>query len=148
MRAGLPATMTPGGTSFVTTAPAPTMALAPMISPGRITAPPPDRSALANGGDREAVRVDLGAREFVVGERDVRADEDIVLDAQAIPELHPALDRGAVADDHIVFDENLRADVAVTADPGPGQDDDELPEGAARADPGGVHIRSGVNFRR
>src|SRR5437879_3450002 len=41
MRAGFPATITPSGTSLVTTAPAPTIALAPIVTPGRITAPLP-----------------------------------------------------------------------------------------------------------
>jgi hypothetical protein len=41
MRAGLPATAAPSGTSRVTTLPAPTMALSPMRTPGRMIAPPP-----------------------------------------------------------------------------------------------------------
>ena len=34
MRAGFPATMQPGGTSRVTTLPAPTIELSPMLTPG------------------------------------------------------------------------------------------------------------------
>jgi len=37
-RAGLPATMVLAGTSFVTTAPAPTNAFSPMVIPARIVA--------------------------------------------------------------------------------------------------------------
>ena len=40
-RAGLPATTAPSGTSLVTTAPAPTVALAPMVTPHRMVAPEP-----------------------------------------------------------------------------------------------------------
>ncbi len=40
-RAGLPATTAPGGTSRVTTAPAPTIARAPISMPHRMTAPLP-----------------------------------------------------------------------------------------------------------
>src|SRR5262245_44363442 len=40
-RAGLPATTPPGGTSFVTTAPAPTSAPSPIVTPHRMTAPLP-----------------------------------------------------------------------------------------------------------
>ena len=36
-RAGDPPTMLPGGTSLVTTAPAATMALGPIVTPGRIS---------------------------------------------------------------------------------------------------------------
>jgi hypothetical protein len=39
--AGTPLTVTPAGTSFVTTAPAPMMALSPIVTPGRINAPMP-----------------------------------------------------------------------------------------------------------
>src|ERR1019366_231921 len=38
MRAGFPATIAIGGTSLVTTAPAPTMSFSPMVSPGRMVA--------------------------------------------------------------------------------------------------------------
>jgi hypothetical protein len=41
MRAGFPATVAPSGTSRVTTLPAPTMALSPIRTPGRMIAPPP-----------------------------------------------------------------------------------------------------------
>src|SRR5262249_48244884 len=40
-RAGTPATTAKSGTSFVTTAPAPTMAPFPMVTPQRMTAPLP-----------------------------------------------------------------------------------------------------------
>ena len=39
MRAGLPTTTTRGGTSFVTTAPAPTKASSPISMPGRVRSP-------------------------------------------------------------------------------------------------------------
>lgn len=44
-------------------------------------------------------------REVVVGECSIRPDKRVVLDAQAIPELHAVLDRDAIADDDIVLDE-------------------------------------------
>ena len=45
-RAGFPATVWPGATSQVTTAPAPMMASSPMVTPGKINAPPPVRLRL------------------------------------------------------------------------------------------------------
>jgi hypothetical protein len=39
--AGTPLTVTPEGTSLVTTAPAPTIALSPILTPGKINAPMP-----------------------------------------------------------------------------------------------------------
>src|SRR5690606_11044916 len=45
-RHGFPAASTPGGTSFVTTAPAPMTAPSPMRTPGRMMAPPPAQTSL------------------------------------------------------------------------------------------------------
>jgi hypothetical protein len=47
--AGLPTTVVPGGTSRVTTLPAPTMASSPMLTPGRTTALPPIHTANPQG---------------------------------------------------------------------------------------------------
>ena len=45
MRAGLPTTIARSGTSLVTTAPEPTKAFSPMVTPGINTLPPPTRAA-------------------------------------------------------------------------------------------------------
>ena len=74
------------------------------------------------------------AREAVVGKRGVGTNEHVVADAQAIPQLHPALDRDAVTNHYVVLDQAVRADIAVTADPGAGQDDDKLPDAGAGTD--------------
>ena len=83
LRAGFPATTAPGGTSRVTTEPAPTTASAPTVTPGSTTTPPPshrvvadDKTGEANlplgpaqsgvdrmaGGEQLHVRPDLGRR--------------------------------------------------------------------------------------
>ena len=110
------------------------MASRPIVMPGRMVAPPPDRSAGFNGRDRKGGRVLLAAREGVVGEGNVGADEDVVFDAQAVPELYAGFHRDAVADDDFVLDEDVGADVAVSTDAGVGEDDDELPDAGGRAD--------------
>ncbi len=53
-RAGMPATIAFGGTSFVTTAPAPTIAPSPMVTPGRITdfAPSQTSAPIVTGAER------------------------------------------------------------------------------------------------
>ena len=76
----------------------------------------------------------LAAWEAVIGERGVGTNEHVVADAQSIPQLHPALDRDAVTNDYVVLDQAVRADVAVTANPGAGQDDDKLPDAGAGTD--------------
>ena len=128
MRAGLPMTTALSGTDFVTTAPAPTMARLPIVRPGRMVAPPPDRSAGFNRRHREGGWILLAARKRVIGEGDIGADEDVVLDAQAIPKLHAGFHRDAVADDYVILYEDVGADVAVGPDAGVAEDYDELPD--------------------
>lgn len=147
MRAGLPITIAPDGTLCVTTAPAPTMACSPMIRPGKITAPPPDGCAFANSCDREMIRIGLRARELVIGKGNVGADEHVILDTQAIPELNSILDGDPITHDDIVFDKDLGANVAVASNPGIGQHDDELPDSGSCTDLDALHVCTCVNHR-
>src|SRR5437773_702665 len=66
-RAGLPTTTARGGTSFVTTAPAPTKASSPISTPGQRIAPPPTRAprrivgpSISAGGSGSRVAVERG----------------------------------------------------------------------------------------
>ena len=83
----------------------------------------------------------------VVGEGRVRPDKDIILDPQPIPKINAVFQRYPVTDDNIIFDEALRADIAVAANPGTGQDDGELPDARAVADPVGLDIGERVDGR-
>ena len=134
MRAGLPATTAYGGTDSTTTAPAPTIAPRPMVIPGSSVALAPI----------DAPSFTIVVRNFV-GRRLLRGkrsfanvafgtDEDVVLDAHAVPELDAAFHRDAIADDDVVLDERVVADVAVGADARPGQHVRERPDARARAD--------------
>lgn len=118
-----------------------------MVMPGRMVAPPPDRSAGFNGRCRKGGRVLLAAREGVVGEGDVGADEDVVPDAQAVPELDAGFHRDAVANDDVVLDEGVGADVAISADMGIGKDDDELPDAGVGTDVDGLYVGQSVDLR-
>lgn len=122
------------------------MAPRPIVMPGRMVAPPPDRSAGFNGRYRKGCRVLLATREGVVGEGDVGADEDVVLDAQAVPELNAGFHRDTVADDDVVLDEDVGADVAVGTDAGVGEDDDELPDAGASAYLCGLYVRQRMDI--
>ena len=85
MRAGLPATIAPAGTSFVTTEPAPTNALAPIVTPGSSTLPPPTRAARRMRGalaHERQTRAAMGDP-LVVHRDDARAAEHLVLDDDA-----------------------------------------------------------------
>ena len=82
---------------------------APIVTPGRTTAPAPidapwrDERRLDGPvvvGLQRAVGVD-GARVAVVGEDGVRADEDAVLERDAVEDRRAVLDLAAVADDDV-----------------------------------------------
>ena len=102
LRAGTPATSAYGGTSFVTTAPAPTKQYAPSVTPQTIVALAPIVAPR-----RTSVRLILvparhvAARVDDVGEDHRRPAEHVVL------ELHALVDRHVVLDLHVVAD--LRA---------------------------------------
>ena len=116
MRAGFPTTIALGGTSRVTTAPAPTIAAVPIVTPGRIVAFAPIDAPSATRVVGTVGVVLLAARELVVGEGRVGADEDVVAHPQAVPQLDAALDGHPIADDDVVLDEDAVADVAVAPD--------------------------------
>jgi hypothetical protein len=82
----------------------------------------------------------LAAREGVVGKRYVRADEDIVFNSCAVPQVNTTLDGDAVANDHIVYDEAVRAYVAVGSNLSVWQHNGELPHVVVRTDVGGLDV--------
>jgi hypothetical protein len=49
----------------------------------------------------------------VISKRGVRPDENIILDAQAIPKLHAAFYSDPVPDDDVVLDKNMVANIAI-----------------------------------
>ena len=92
-----------------------------------------DRRAAADGRDRAFERL-TAAREWVIGERRLGPDEDVVLDPKAVPQKHPGFDRDPIADDHVVLDVGVIADVAVVPDHCSGHHVRERPYPGARAD--------------
>jgi hypothetical protein len=126
-RAGLPTTTAYSGTDFVTTAPAPTIEPRPIVMPGRMVAPPPDRSAGLNSRHRKSGRILLTARVAVVGEGHVGADENVVLDTETIPELHAGFHRNAISNHHIILNEAMRTDIAAGTNLCTRKDDYVLP---------------------
>jgi hypothetical protein len=55
-------------------------------------------------------------REQIICESYVRANKDIVPDPQTVPKLDATLYRYAIAQDNVILDEDMIADVAVFAD--------------------------------
>jgi len=100
----------------------------------------PDGRAVVDGGNEKFFWFLLAAWKSVVGERGIGSDEDIVTHPQAVPQLHAALDGDAVAHHHVVFDQAVRADVAILPDLGTGQDDDKLPDARACTNGGRLNI--------
>ena len=87
-------------TSFATTAPAPTKACAPIVTPHTMLAFAPSVAPRSTRVGTNMARrlLERGARIRVVREDDVRAHEDVVLDAHAVPDQDGVLDRHAIAD--------------------------------------------------
>jgi hypothetical protein len=113
-----------------------------------MVAPPPIEAPRPTSGLQHLALVLLTARVFVVRKRDVRADEHIVRNAKAIPELDAALDRHTIADDDVVFDEDVIADVAVGSDPCAGQDVCEGPDARFLTNtPAGVEFSEDIDVR-
>src|ERR687885_468181 len=98
MRAGLPATTAPAGTSRVTTEPAPTIARSPISTPQRMVA------LLPMEAPRRTAVGARGARPPVVDEHDAVADEDLVLDADALADEGVAGDLAARAHRRALLD--------------------------------------------
>jgi hypothetical protein len=61
------------------------------------------------------LEINLAAGKAIVGECGVWTYEHVILDREAVPELHTAFDRHAIAYDHEIFYENSIADVAITS---------------------------------
>jgi hypothetical protein len=92
-----------------------------------------DGRALFNCGFEKLGGVVFAAGKFVVREGDIGADKNIVSDSKTIPKLNATLDRDPIADDHVVFNQNVRADIAGGADLCARKNDDILPDSRARS---------------
>ena len=107
IRAGLPATTAPGGTSLVTTLPAPIMAFSPMVMPhSSVDAGTDGGPALDQCAERisSPPRFATGHPPFVargitvVDESDIVADENFILQSYAFANEGVAGNLAAVAD--------------------------------------------------
>ena len=116
--------MVSGGTSRVTTLPAPTMARSPMTTLARMVAPEPiDAPALTSVRSTfQSFSVcsspsDVVARGIrVVDEHHAVADEHVVLDRDAFADERVARNLAAPADGGVLLDLDERADLGVVAD--------------------------------
>jgi hypothetical protein len=89
----------------------------------------------------------LAARKSVIAECDIGSDEHIIPHAQSVPKLYAILDRHAIANDNIVLNETMRADVAFGTDPRAWEYHDKLPQSATVTNLDGLHIRQRVDVR-
>ena len=131
-RPGLPTTKACGGTSRTTTAPAPTKAFSPMVTPQTTVTRAPSVAPCSTLVARSASPCRLmrargvqvvgeghaGSQEHVVGDLDALEDHHLVLDRDPVPDHGPALDVGAVADVAVAPDPRPRQDVGERPDPG------------------------------
>jgi hypothetical protein len=76
----------------------------------------------------------LAAGKRIIGERGVGADEYVVLDANAVPQMDAGLDRDPIADQDIAFDEGVGADVGIRSDLGAFENIGECPDSGSLPD--------------
>ncbi len=160
-RAGTPRTIAPGGTSRVTTAPAPTSAPAPTRTPPSTTAPDPidaPRSTTVSRRSQSASRLKRAvrgrrSRVLVVDEHHAVPDEHLVLDRHTVADERMALDLAVRADHRTALNLDERADPRVVADPAPVEvrerlDDDLVAELDVVQDPVRSVVDRPVRHRR
>ena len=92
-----------------------------------------DRRAAPDEGAGVVVGMLPAARKRIVGEGGVRADEDVVLERDSVPDLDAAFDGDAISDAHVVLNEGLIANIAGGADHSAGQDVGVRPDARSRA---------------
>ncbi len=135
-RAGLPTTIARAGTSFVTTAPAPTNASSPISTPGQRIAPPPTRAPRRIVGPAmSSWRALRAAHEVVVRRHDAGSDEDVVLERRVGGDVRLRLDLRQRAHRRVVLDQRAAAEHDVVADRDALADAGLVAEDHARADP-------------
>lgn len=78
--------------------------------------------------------------EEVVCKGAIGTNEDIVADTQSIPQLNATLDRYPVPDNDVALDQDMGADVALSADLSSRQNDNKLPDFGTFADISGCDI--------
>ena len=78
---------------------------------------------------------------LVVAQGDIWANEYIVANSQTIPQLNSTLDRHIVANDNIILDESVGADIAVTPNLCILQHNGELPDSRSIANLIGLNVR-------
>nr|WP_233468066.1 hypothetical protein [Hydrogenophilus thermoluteolus] len=124
----------------MTTDPAPTIAFVPIVTPGKITAPPPDGSSFLNNRLEKGTWVHFGAGKFVIGKGHVWANEHIILHAQTIPKLNTIFDGDAVTNNHVILNKYMGANITIVPNLGSRQDHNELPDRGAFTDLCRQHI--------
>jgi hypothetical protein len=76
----------------------------------------------------------------IIRERGVWSDEDIILNRYTVPQLNTRFYRYAVTDSHIIFDEYIRAKVAIATNNSTRHNDAELPYASVVANMGALYI--------
>ncbi len=122
MRAGLPRTTAPAGTSRVTTAPAPITAFSPMVTSGRTIAPVPITAPV--DGD-------------VPRHHDAGPNRHEVAETRVMPEARPAVDEGEGAEHRTTAETAPCIDVAARPDlQPPGRGDARIDQREGMGQPG------------
>jgi len=90
-----------------------------------------DRGAFFDQRPQSSLQMLLAAGHPIVGEGCIRTDEYIILQNDSIPQLHPALNGSAVADNDVIFYKALFANIAIRTDTRSRQNVHEGPNSSA-----------------
>jgi len=141
----LPTTTASAGTDFVTTAPAPIMAFSPIVMPGKITAPPPNRGTSFHYCLQKTWGIHLGSRKQIIGKSHVWPDENVILNSHSIPKLHATFNRDVVTNQHIIFNQHLSAYIAILTNLCSRKHHAKLPDARACTNISAFNISKGMN---
>lgn len=105
-----------------------------------------DRGSPLHGRHGELGWPDTATRKGIVRECCIWANEDVVFQTHAIPQLDPALHCHSVSDDYVILNEDPVTYVAVLANDGARQNVRECPDAASRSDVSGLAQRLWVDI--
>ena len=115
IRAGFPTSMAQGGTSRSNNGSRAHQCMGANGDAGQNGCVGSDGCAGFYGRNDRMFVADAAPRELVVGEGGIRTDENVVFQPYPVPDLHSAFYGDAIADNHVIFNKSVIANVTIHA---------------------------------
>lgn len=84
-------------------------------------------------------------RKFIVRERDIWSNKYVITESKTVPKLHSTLQRDPIANNHVILNQAMSTNIAVSANLRFFHDDDELPDSTTLTNRRRIHICKAVN---